>query len=106
MGLGDASLPIDDDSERQGGEVVAEALRDFHCVVPADQRWVVQVKLPGEASDLVGLVDGDADELQAARPELCLSANKLGHLLPTGLAPSRPKIDHQDFAPPLLQGLP
>ena len=106
MGLGDASLPVDDDGEGQRSKVVSEALRDFHCVVPADQRRVVEVKLLGEASDLVGLIDGDADKLQAAGPELCLGANKLGHLFPTGLAPSRPKIDHEDLAPPLLQGLP
>src|SRR5215467_10565341 len=98
MGLGDASLPVDNDGKGQCGEVVSEILRDLHRVIPADQRRVVQLKLLGKAADLVGLIDGDADELQAAGTEFFLSANELWHLLSTGFAPGRPKNDDENHA--------
>src|SRR5438552_3369229 len=103
--MGYASLTIDDNGERQGCEPVPQRSGKLERIVAANKRGVIQIELPRELDDLVRLIHGDADKLQAPGSELPLSLNELGHLFPAGLAPSRPEVDDEHLSSPLAQRL-
>ena len=103
--MGHPALAIEDNREGQRGKPVAEGLANVHRLVGADQRRIIQVELFRELSDFIGLIDGDAYNLQSFRTKFALGPNEFGHLFPTRAAPCRPVVDDEDLAPPLAQRL-
>src|ERR1700720_3336791 len=103
--MGDSAVTVENDGERQSREPVAQGFGKVDRLVTPDERRVVQVEFLGKLDDFIRLINGDANELQPAGPELPLRSNEFGHLLTAGTAPRRPEINDEYLPPPLAQGL-
>jgi hypothetical protein len=55
--------------------------------------------------DVIGLINGDADKLQAFGAVCSLKANEIAHLVPARGTPSGPEVNDQDLAAPLVESL-
>src|SRR6266511_2649473 len=103
--MGHAPFTVDDDRKRKGCEPISQRSGEIERIIAAYQRRIIQVEFPRELVDFVPLIHGNADKLQALRPQLPLGLNELGHLLPARLAPCRPEINDEHLASPLIQRL-
>src|SRR4029079_13484029 len=76
-----------------------------HGLQVSHKHGIVDPDVLAESCCAFRLVDGDADEYQAAVPEFVLELDEFGYFRAAWLAPARPEIDHHDLALPLRDGL-
>ena len=104
-GVRDGAAAVHDHGKRQRHHGVAQSLGELHRPEAANQRRIVETDLCCELPYFIGLIDGDADNLQTFRAEVCLRLDEFRHLFPTRRAPGCPEIDDHHLAAPLIDAL-
>lgn len=96
---------IDQQGEGQGAGTVAGLLHQRRPLLLRQQQRIGDAGLMGEFAHPGGVVEGDADDLDALLAPRLVRPLQHRNFTAAGLAPGRPEIDHAQLAAPVVEAM-
>lgn len=99
------ALWVEQNAERQGAQAVVEPLHQVDAIVATEQDRVADTVLVLKVADLLFIIDGDTDYLEAPVCVSLTQMHKERNFFYTGWAPCGPEVNQQQLAIPFIERL-